>query len=30
MLCRNCDRETLEGASFCTHCGNRGRFTKIR
>ena len=22
MLCRNCDRETLEGASFCTHCGN--------
>ena len=22
MLCRNCDRETLAGASFCTHCGN--------
>ena len=22
MLCRNCGRETLEGASFCTHCGN--------
>ena len=21
MLCRNCNRETLEGAAFCTHCG---------
>ena len=21
MLCRNCNRETLEGAAFCIHCG---------
>ena len=21
MLCRNCNRETVEGAAYCTHCG---------
>ena len=27
MLCRNCNRETLEGAAFCTHCGTAVRYS---
>lgn len=27
MLCRNCNRETLQGAAFCTHCGTAVRYS---